>query len=478
MKLSVFVLSINFLLWPLALPAEEFPGALERLLSSLNRDSGVIEALKGYENALIERRYRYLQWWSPSLILSNDLVYPYEPDEFDDHATSHTTSITFSAPLPSGSLLELSASYGLSRDMLTDMLPQEEWGFAQDLQGKIGLGQSLNPWWLHTGRNPYTAGATLRENLAKNSYNAAIKSTLLSCAQSYIALRKAERNRDMLVERIALYDDMMAAYQQMRENGGISWREFQDIRKDKWEDEEALFSLEQNMNTLRGDIFEATGIQTGTTRHEPLIPFDSPLWSASFLDAPLEELRRLEETNIQIQQESLRIERLISRQSNAPLIKVEFGSSFKLPVKETDDLGDAWNEDNFTDNILNNWMLTISLDLSSLVSPLNRKNEAAYRLSQNSLENLLKNIRENKEKERARIESIIRQLEDHIARLKAIIEDEERNVQDDELLFEQGALTELERRQSLLEYKSKYTLLENFSDDLWLYQCIAYFFPR
>jgi hypothetical protein len=261
----------------------------------------------------------------------------------------------------------------------------------------------------------------------------------------------------------------------MRDNGGISWRDFQNIRKDKWEDEETFFSLEQNINTLQGELFKATGIQIGTIKDESLIPVDSPLWPATFVAAQMEDLRRLEETSVQLQQESLRIERLINRQSSAPLIKVEFGSSFKLPAKETDSLDDAWHEDNFTDNILNNWMLTISLDLSSLVSPFNKKNEAAYRLSQNTFDSLLKSIREDKEKERNKTTVIIKQLEDHIARLRLIIEDENRNIGDDKLRLDQGALTELEYRQSLLEYKAKYSLLENFTDELWLYQCIAYF---
>jgi hypothetical protein len=280
------------------------------------------------------------------------------------------------------------------------------------------------------------------------------------------------------MERIMLYDDMMAAYRQMRDNGGISWREFQNIRKDKWEDEETLFTLEQNINTLQGDLFKATGIQIGTIQDEQLIPIDSPLWPASFLAAHMEDLRRLEETTIQFQKESLRVERLISRQSNAPLVRIEFGSSFKLPAKETDSLGDAWNEDNFTDNILNNWAVTLSVDLSSLVSPLNKKNEAVYRLSQNNLDSLLKDIREDKEREKSSVSLAIEQLEDHIARLKVIIQDEERNIQDDKQMFDQGALTGLEYRQSLLEYQSQYTLLENFTDELWLYRLIAYFHPR
>jgi hypothetical protein len=466
-----------FLFYPLLLPADESSSTLEVLLSSLNRGSGVIEAKRGYENALVEQKYRYLQWWYPSLSVFHDFVYPYENEEFDDLATSNTTSLMFSAPLPTGTQLELTASYGLNRDILTNMLPLEKWGFSQNLQGKIGIGQSLNPWWLHTSKNPYTAGATLRTNLAKNDYNTAIKMALFSCIRSYISLRKAERSRDMLNERISLYDDMLIAYRQMRDSGGVSWREFQNIRNDKWEDEETLFSLEQNINTLQDDIFKITGIQAASVRDELLIPVDSPLWPASFMTTQMEDIRRLEETNIQFQKESLRLERLITRQSNAPLIKLEFGTSFRLPIKETDALGNAWEKENFTDNILNNWSLTLSVDLSSLFSSLNKKNETAYQLSQNTLDSLLENIYTDKEKEKIRTALIIKQLQDHIARLNVIIQDEENNTQDDKVMFERGALTELEYRQSLLEYKSKYTLLENFTDDLWLYQCIVSFFP-
>jgi hypothetical protein len=45
-------------------------------------------------------------------------------------------------------------------------------------------------------------------------------------------------------------------------------------------------------------------------------------------------------------------------------------------------------------------------------------------------------------------------------------------------MYERGAITELEYRQSLLEYKAKSALLVNFTDDLWLYQFIAYFFSK
>jgi hypothetical protein len=474
MKIRKSILLFVFLLYPFLLPADEAPGMLEKILSSLGRSSGVIEAKQGYENALIERRYRHLQWWRPSLSLSNDLIYPYEDDTFDNLAASNRTSLIFSAPLPTGTLFDFTASYGLSRDMPSP----EKWGFAQDLQGKIGIGQSLNPWWLHSTKNPYTAGAALQTNLARNDYNAVVKESLFSCIRAYIALRKAERGRDLLNERISLYDEMLAAYRQIRDTGGVSWREIQDIRKDKWEDEESLFSLEQDINTLQSDLYRLTGIHAGQVSSERRIAINDPLWSMLFLDANMEDIRWLEGTSVQFQKESLRHERLISRQNNAPLIKFEFGSSFNLPVKEKNSLDDAWHKDNFTDNILNNWSLTISLDLSSLLSPLNKKNEVSYRLSQNTLDKMLENIYADKEKEKIQLAAIINQLEDHITRLNGIIQDEERNIQADKLLFDQGALTELEYRQSLIEYKSQQTLLENFTDDLWLYQFIHSFYPQ
>jgi hypothetical protein len=473
MKICKPVLVLVFFLSPPLLLAEEAPGTLEKLLSSLIKDKGIIEARKGYENALLEQRYRYLQWWRPSLSLSNDLVYPYEDDVFDNLAASNRSSLVFSAPLPTGTLFDFTASYGLSRDMPSP----ETWGFAQDLQGKIGIGQSLNPWWLHTRRNPYTAGAALQTNLAKNDYNAAVKAAQLSCVNAYISLRKAERSRDLLSKRISLYDEMLSAYRDLRDTGGVSWREIQNIRKDKWEDEESLFSLEQDINSLQSELYQLTGIHTGTVSSEPRIALNKPVWSMLFLNAQREEIRRIEETGVRFQKESLHHERLISRQSNAPLLKFEFGSSFNLPVKEKDSLDDAWHTDNFTDNILNNWSLTISLDLSGLLSPLNKKNEASYRLSQNTLDTLLENIYANREKEKIQLTAVINQLEDHIARLTLIIQEEEKNIQDDKILFEQGALTELEYRQSLLEYQSKQTLFENFTDDLWLYQFIHSFYP-
>ncbi|MDR0596979.1 MAG: TolC family protein [Treponema sp.] len=367
----------------------------------------------------------------------------------------------------------LTASYGLNRDMPSP----EKWGFAQDLQGKIGIGQSLNPWWLHTGKNPYTTGAALQTNLARNDYNAAVKAALSSCVDAYISLRKAERGRDLLNERISLYEEMLAAYRQMRNTGGVSWRELQNIRKDKWEDEEALFSLEQNINTLQSELYQLTRIYASTVSAEPRLSLNNPIWSKLFLNAQREEIQRLEETNVHFQKESLLHERFISRQSNAPLVKIEFGSSFNLPVKEKDALDDAWHKDSFTDNILNNWSLTISLDLSGLLSPLNKKNEASYRLSQTALDKLLENIYANKEKGEIQLAAIINQLEEYVARLTLIIHEEEKNIQDDKILFDEGALTELEYRQSLLEYQSKQTLLENFTDDLWLYQFIHSFYP-
>jgi hypothetical protein len=101
----------------------------------------------------------------------------------------------------------------------------------------------------------------------------------------------------MLNQRISLYDDMLTAYRQMRDNGGISWREFQNIRKDKWEDEETLFSLEQDIAALWSELYKLTGIEVDAVSSESLIALENPVWSMLFLDAQMGDIRRLEETN-------------------------------------------------------------------------------------------------------------------------------------------------------------------------------------
>jgi hypothetical protein len=470
-KKIIFICIFSF--WGQLLPAVEPSSTLENLLSSLPWDSTVIAASRDYETAKIEQKYRYLQWWRPSLNVFNDLIYPYKAGEFDNLAASNKTSLVFSAPLPTGTMLELSTSYGINRDMVS----LEKWGFSQDLQGKIGIGQSLNPWWLHTGKNPYTEGVMLRTGLARNNYNTAVKTSLFYCIQSYIAIRKAERSRDMLKERITLYDDMLSAYQQINGNGGISWKEFQTIRKDKWEAEEEMFVVVNNINTLQVDIFKTTGIHVVNVKDEPLVAVASLKWLSPFILEQFGGIRRLEEANIQFQDNILQTERLIARQNNAPLVKFEFGTSFILPVKEAVSLGDAWKSEYFTDNILNNWALTISVDLSNIFSPLNKKNESVYRQSQFALRELLENIQINKQKEKSQNTLIINQLEDQVIRVGVILGDEEKNIQDDKAMFERGAITELEYRNSALEYKSMYMALENITDDLWLYRLVASFFP-
>jgi hypothetical protein len=356
MKKTFFLITTIFTLFPaLPLLAEEQNNMLVKLVESLSFEKQIINARKVYDTMAVEQKYGYLQWWKPALLLSNDLIYPYKKSTFDDLLTSDTSSLSFTMPLPTGTSIDISSGYSLSRSLIT----LEEWGFSQTLQGKIGLGQSLNPWWFHTWKNPFKSGSILSVEVAKNDYNSTIKSVLYSCLRSYIALRKAERNKNVLNERIALYNDMLAAYQQMQRTGSISMREIQKLRNDKWEDEQTFFLLGQDIALLKNELYQITGIQVGEITGAELIAIDSSLWVSVFSGIKKEDIKQLEHTAIALQKNGLDFERLISRQNNAPFVKFEFGSSFNLPVQEKDALNDAWKKENFDDNELNNWSVII-----------------------------------------------------------------------------------------------------------------------
>jgi len=318
----------------------DHPNTLEKIIASLSSEKGMINAKKAYNSALLDQRYHYLQWWKPSLVLNNDLTYPYERDKFDDLATSDTTNLVFSLPLLTGTIIDFSTGYGINRSMIE----LEKYGFTQSFQGKIGVGQSLNPWWLHTLKNPYKSGAVLQAEKAKTGYNIEMKNILFSCIQTYIAIRKTERNIGILSEKIALYDDMILSYSHNLHNGSISVREFQNIRKEKWEYEQTLFDLEQNITNLKNELFEMAGVHIDTINNESLIAVNGESLTTIFLGLNKQDIMQLEQTNIELQRKGLSIEKLITRQANAPSIKVEFGSSYLLPVQETDKLNEAWKK--------------------------------------------------------------------------------------------------------------------------------------
>lgn len=71
---------------------------------------------------------------------------------------------------------------------------------------------------------------------------------------------------------------------------------------------------------------------------------------------------------------------------------------------------------------------------------------------------------------------MIEQLEAHIVRLREILASETTRIQDDEAMYNRGAITAYDYRQSLLDYRSKCVLLDNMSDDLWLYSFFAEFY--
>jgi hypothetical protein len=445
---------------------------------SITNDTNIINAKKEYELSLINKKYRFLQWWSPSFTLSNNLTYPYEKDEFDDKLTSNTTSLDLSLPLPTGSILGIGGSYTLARDILeTSTLEEQDWGYSQDAGFNVSFSQRINPWWMHTRRSPYSRLADIQSMLSHNNYNSSVRNTLFSAVEAYINLRKIERSIKQIHEAFIIYDELLQAYRELLVSGGTSWREYEKIRSEKWDYESELFALENNRMSTQRELYRLSGMVTENICNEVLTDPDHAIFTQMFSGLSRQAIVSLEENSFRLQKESLETSRILDRQANSPGLKVTWGTSYKLPVKPSDSLWDAWGEkDNFEDNKLNNWSLTILIDFSSFLSPVNSKATKQYNAEINILDELLKTFIIEKNKEMLFTKRMTAQLQDQIKILSSLITNETIHLNDNEKLKDAGAITALEYNQSRLKLNEKITVLNNLQDDLWFYKFIGAFY--
>lgn len=404
-------------------------------------------------------------------------MYPYEKDEFDNTASNNASSLDLSVPLPTGSIINLGSSYSFTRDLLeTSTFEKQYWGFSRDFGFTVGLSQSLNPWWLHSLKNPYSRLALIQNSLSKNDYNITIKTKLLSSVQSYITLRKTERTIIQVKNTIDFYDELLQAYQELRASGGISLREYEKIRSEKWEYEKELFTLENNRSTAQGELYRITGTLIENIHDEPVLALDNPVFMRVFVDTQKDQISSLEETSLYLARENLHMNRIIDRQLNSPTIRVAWGTQYKLPVKPTDSLGTAWEEEkNFTENKLNNWSLTIALDISSFLSPTNHRNTLRYNQETSTVNELLRAVGIEKQKNKEKNIFIIQHIEDQLNRLSDILLYERTRIQEDEALKNDGVITVLDYKQRQLAFKEKETLFFSLEDGLWFYRFIGSF---
>ena len=442
---------------------------LKKVVESIVSDSNVINAKKEYQLSLIDRKYQYLQWWTPSVTLSNSYVYPYKRSFFDNKATSNKTSLDMAFPLPTATILNLGGSYSLNRDLLeTSNLEKLDWGYTQDLEFNIGISQSLNPWWVHSRKNPYSRSAVINSTLSKNEYNLTVKSVLFTVIESYFMLRKIERGIIHFNDTLILYDELLKAQQQLFSIGRISWNEYEKTRLEKWEYERSLFDLEKDRASVQSELYRLTGIMIENANAEILIDTEDALFMDIFTDIQKEAVNALEKTSLYLMKENLQMARLLNRQSNAPLLKIEWSTLFNLPVAAFYSLDSVWSRKNFGENIRNNWVLTVALDLSVFLSPVNRMQERRYNEETRSIDELLKTLEIEKQKEKNYYDFVIIQIKEQIEKLSEIIENDASRVQVNKTLKDRGAISLLEYNQSELLYKEKQTLLLNLQDDLWL----------
>lgn len=450
---------------------------LEKIVYSILSDRNVIEANKRYELSLVNYKYQYLQWWNPSVVLSNSLVYPHKREFFDDLATGNRSSLDFSFPLATGTALKLGGSYLLTRDLLeTATLEKLDWGFTQDLEFSIGLSQSLNPWWFHSRQNPYSRNAAIQSSISKNDYNLAIKGMLFTAIEAYISLRKIERSITRLEATLVVYDELLSATQQLFDRGSVPWREYEKVRLEKWEYESSLFALKNDHASVQAELFRITGVKIENVSFETLVTPEDDLFIGIFMNIQKEAIDFLEQNSLYLTKESLQMSRLLNRQTNAPSLMIEWSTLYKLPISDKSSLRDVWKQDNFDNNIRNNWTLTISLDLSVLLSTINRMQTRQFNEEMRTVDKLLRTLVMEKQKERQQYEIQLNNVNEQIARLTVIIANDDVRIQENEVLRTRGAISSLEYDQAMLEYKEKQALLLNLKDDLWLYTFIISYY--
>ena len=140
------------------------------------------------------------------------------------------------------------------------------------------------------------------------------------------------------------------ANQQLVSRGRISWRDYENIRLEKWEYESSLFSLESELVAVQGELYRLTGMLIENAYVETLISPENSLFVGVFSDIKKEAINTLEETSLHLMKENLQMARLLNRQVNAPSLRIEWGSQYKLPVSKSDDLGSVWKRRNFDNN--------------------------------------------------------------------------------------------------------------------------------
>jgi hypothetical protein len=122
-----------------------------------------------------------------------------------------------------------------------------------------------------------------------------------------------------------------------------------------------------------------------------------------------------------------------------------------------------------------NWSLTFTIDISSLLSSVNRRDTLRYNQESFTIQELLKSVAIERKKDKEINMLIIHHIKDQIKRLSAILLNDQIRMQEDETLKNNGVITVIDYKQRQLVFAEKETLLSNLQDDFWLYTFINSF---
>lgn len=337
----------------------------------------------------------------------------------------------------------------VNTSLFTDFSDEEA---ADALTVTVGFSQGLYPFWLQ--------GA--KQDPALASYGLAVKSREFQRAVRYrdlvmglthqiIQWRHYGRTILYLEQSVELGRLEVSSLAELNRLGQIPTTQFWEREQSLWDEELLLISSREQYLDYQFQIRESTGFENleefriVLPERERFLRFKSEYIGGAPPELGVLDIRRREWVNRVIQR----------KQSNAPSL----GVNFSLPVAINPDV-----------QISEYWSLDLTLNLTSLLSPENRRQK---RVEVRDRERLIQeegHLLREREDRRVLLVSNIERLTAQTARIREYLDHARKLLEYAKRQHEMGEISLLEYRKAELNVLQKNNALEDAEDQLWYHR--------
>ena len=353
--------------------------------------------------------------------------------------------------IPGGGTLSISGD-----DALSDIEFYDACRRLQYPSFSIGFSQSLFPFWLDKGsRDPVIEGPTLRVKEGYVALHKTRRDLALKAAESYIALRRNERQIQYLEQSAARAGEKLKSQKEQQAHGAVSIRETWDVENELWNIKKQLLEAKASAAEQRQEFSQLIGVEIDDVLSPPLpqLPLSSTQGGKSI---------EAEELLVALQEE--RSSFVAQRQKGAPILEVNFKRAFLEKPVGWDDTYDT----EYSLSMKDYWSLYLGVTFpTSFFSDrqIIKELEGAYDRKYDSLlmeqSRAIASRRElYKVHESGLGDQRIGAL-DELSRVEKVNSDAETMIKD-------GQISELEAWQTRLEVLRARADVEDLNDQLWL----------